>query len=265
MKKMMFFISFVLFSQTVYVNDGLLAEALYYEDQGRIKYNSRTQDNVYFSTLENRIRSKYKDLNIPEIIIAESINLVLTGKPLEVGACYFCSVNYIVLRKDTVRDLTAAQCEWIIMHEAGHAQRQVENSLVATAICGIPLLVFYYWGIHKTEPYANFVTKLLSKSTAALIAGIIIGSELLKAEEKKADSWANEHADKEALLGGIGALNYAQEIIKKELSRDKGDSAILSQIPFCVAEWLCCPYHPSIDSRIGKIKDALKIRFGIDA
>lgn len=261
----MFFICLVFFSQQIYVNDGLLAEALYYEDQGRIKNNALTRDNVYFSTLENRIRKKYKDLNIPEIIIAESMNVVLTGKPLEVGACYFCSVNYIVLRKDTVRDLTSAQCEWIIMHEAGHAQRQVENNLTAAAICGIPLLVFYYWGVHKTEPYENIATKLLSKFIAALIAGIIVGSELLKAEEKKADSWANEHSDKEALLGGIGALNYAKEIIKKELSSDKGDSAILSEIPFCVAEWLCCPYHPSVDSRITKIKDALKTRFGIDA
>jgi len=250
------------FSQEIYLNDGLLAQATYYEDQGRVKSQTRTSDYVYFSTLENRIRNKYKDLNIPQIIVAQSVDLVLTGEHLDPGCCYFCEVNYIVLRGDTISNLSSVEVEWIILHEAGHAQKQVENKVIGGLLLAVPLIVAYYWGMHKTEPYKNSVSKLLSKAFAGMTAGIIVGSELIKAEERRADSWANEHADKTALLGGIDALKYCKGVIEDKLSRK--DSALLSKIPFCILEWLCCPYHPSIDSRITKIKKSLKKRFEID-
>lgn len=260
MKKNIFIICVMLFVQKICTNEGLLCEALYYENQGNIKYRVYTRDGIGFSSLENSIRRKYKDLNIPPIIVAESLTLVLTNEPLEIGCCYFCGVNYIVLQKDTIYNFTAKECEWMILHEAGHAQKQFQNNAIGTALVAIPLLVAYYWGAHRTKPYKNIATKLLSKACAATIAGILVGSELIKAEEKRADSWANEHGDEEALLGGINALNRCKGIIQDKLAHTE-NVAILNKIPFSILEWIYCPYHPSVDSRIAKIKRALKKRF----
>lgn len=88
----------------------------------------------------------------------------------------------------------------------------------------------------------------------------IVSNALLKLEEQRADNWANMQADEKVLLGGIEYLNFIKDKMQDKWSGYK----ISSIIPFSVGKFMDIS-HPNIDSRIAKIKTALKTRFGVDA
>ena len=96
---------------------------------------------------------------------------------------------------------------------------------------------------------------------ATLALGSFFRIAGFRAEERRADNFANKHADEQTLKGGIETFEGHKNIINT-VWNVTGASKIMSKKVF---ENLVDLKHPTVDSRIAKMKKALKTRFGVEA
>ncbi|MBP9765331.1 M48 family metalloprotease [Candidatus Babeliales bacterium] len=217
----------------------------YVIDQEKVKQETFTKDGISAVQLEKNIREKYP--NIPKIILIESCQDSLLKQDAGINAAFNPSADAILLDRKNISQESSHALTWSILHEAGHAQQPRNISTINIVVGVTQLFSLYFWGIHKSKPYKNIFTKISSKVIAAIAIGGLVNCTLMRAEERRADNWANAHADQETLQGGIETLEAVKQIAQQK-SQTTWD-----------------PTHPSIDSRIAKIKKTLKNRFGVDA
>ena len=134
----------------------------------------------------------------------------------------------------------SASWTWCLLHEAGHAQKPdasftVRKNISHTAFMSA-LFASNIWVYNKTVSKTSNLVKH-PKSIAILLSFVFLSdcaskiffSEMSKAEERRADAFANANANKEALLGGIQSF---------ELNKKK-----ISEATECINSWeLDCPH-----------------------
>lgn len=251
---------FLLYAGLFHAAFNVHASALMYEyylNQQEIKKEILTKDGISFTELEQNMRRNYCD--IPEMLMIMSVEDPLTGAELDVD--FFYTDKKILICPKNLHTLTSKSIEWAILHETGHSKQPYNISAILGVATITQLLTAYYWGMHKAKPYKNRLTKLGSKVLPALLVGSVVHCGLMNAEERRADNWANMQGDKEALLGGIEYFDHFQQKMQDILSENTMTSVIL----FNIEKYLMDPLHPTIDSRILKIKETLKTRFGYEA
>jgi hypothetical protein len=224
-------------------------------DQQFLKSVYSIEDGRSFQQFEDEFRNKYSKLNIPEIKL-------LDGR---FGLSYHIYDHFIALFRPYINgsDCDASKMEWCLLHEVGHSQKPNFSKSINLGAIFSGILMPFLWGKHKTKPYKNIVTKISSKTLAGISASVIFFCAARKLEERRADNFANQHADEKALVRG---LEYFESIKKSEnvaFEKIKTYSFFLGMAlaPFKWGD----PIHPTINSRIAKIKTALKTRFGVDA
>jgi hypothetical protein len=164
----------------------------------------------------------------------------------------------IIVDPNFISELSAPEMEWAILHEKGHLTKPAIPDLIETQLSTVQAYVLAFWGAHKSKPYKNVFTKYPSKAIAFLALPALFKVAAYRSEEKRADRWANAHADEQALKGGISIFENWIKPKHQEICKDLN-------LPLSVGQHLIDPIHPSSDSRIAKIKTALKARFGVDA
>lgn len=238
---------------------GCFTRITYRLDQEAVKKSTLFKDGVSFTEMEQSVRKKHS--NIPSILLVDTMVDGLFGQDTGMDAAFIPQDKMIWASRATASTHNSKAFEWAMLHETGHAQQPNNMPAIQGAVGITQLLTGYYWGMHKAKPYKNLLTKLGSKTFAAMLAGSVVGSTLMKAEERRADNWANSVADKQALLGGIEYFDCFRSKLQDQWSGYK----IGSIVPFSVGKYLMSPLHPNVDSRIAKIKTALKARFGVEA
>ncbi len=151
---------------------------------------------------------------------------------------------------------------FMLTHEIGHSQ--FPNLLPALNVStGLAFYsIAYYWKkIMGSAPYKNRFTKYGSKFIAASILSNLAKFGLYQLEERRADNFAIKHSDASMLQG---AIQEFQEV-KKTLQKEYSTSTLSKVLPFSIGWKLKDPLHPSLDSRIAKIKTALKTKFNLEA
>lgn len=254
MKKAISFLLGLLLCNSFHVN-GMTVKYIYPLDQVKAKKEALMSDGVSVVELEQHMKQKYP--NITNVLLVNKFLSSLNEVDLEMDAAY--GNDQILLSSQNMHKLTSRAYEWDILHEAGHAQQPYNIFAIQGAVGITQLLTGYYWGMHKKGSYKNRLTKLGSKTFAAILAGSIVNCALMQAEERRADNWANSVADKKALLGGIEYFNFFKLKAQNKWSEYK----ISSIIPFSVAKHMLDPIHPSIESRIAKINKVKKERFSL--
>lgn len=248
------------------------------------------KDGTSFQSFEDSIRKKYK--NLPKINLLElgekmpiayksfdkmssfwgyekdygqdahfhRVNDPFLTTPLMTDT-NFCEKYFnpaIIVSPSQISKITAPQMEWAILHEAGHLTKPGAYDYIPAFQQALQAYVLAFWGAHKSKPYKNIISKSCSKTLAALMASLLFNSLAIRAEEKRADRWANNHADEQALRGGISFFEDFAKPLRQNMCAQMG-------LPYISGQALIDPSHPSDDSRISKMKKALKTRFGVDA
>ncbi len=155
-------------------------------------------------------------------------------------------------------NLTEPELEWGLLHEAGHGQKPYIVEGILNITKALPIITPFIWGFHKKAPYKNIITKIGSKALATLAIPTAFFCTALRLEERRADNFANKHANKEALLGGLEFFNKAEKLQKVFMPN------YLKKLPYSMTQYILDPIHPSIGSRVAKIKTALKTRFNVE-
>ncbi|OGB86494.1 hypothetical protein A3J41_01215 [candidate division TM6 bacterium RIFCSPHIGHO2_12_FULL_38_8] len=228
-------------------------------DQEAAKQEAFFKDGNSFAQAEANFRKKYSHLNIPSILLVDPIKHPLTGLDMGMDVAYHPNLHKILSESRKVSQTDEKAFEWLMLHETGHAQYPKIVPSIRYGALGLEGLTAYFWGIHKSKPYKNILTKVGSKFLGTIAVGMLLSTNLCKAEERRADNFANKHADAQALQGGIKWLSDREKINKIILP------IVLPGVPDCIRQFLNDPLHPSFDSRIAKCQKALKSRFGIDA
>jgi hypothetical protein len=227
------------------------------EENNFKKSQAFTQDGVRFDRLEEEFRAKYSHLNIPEITMVDD----LVAQYGWSSAGYVWKNHELLVDKKTMGELPASSWQWLMLHETGHAQMPYVVPAIHGTVTATQLLTPYFWGMHKKVPYKNIVTKLGSKAIATLVISTFVNVNAFRTEERRADNFANKHADKDVLHGGKKWCEGYESLIAQAWN-GSGASQSMSQKTFAN---LIDPIHPTVDSRIAKIQKALKNRFGVEA
>ncbi|MBP6892552.1 M48 family metalloprotease [Candidatus Babeliales bacterium] len=151
---------------------------------------------------------------------------------------------------------------FLLTHEIGHSQFPNLLPAVNTSIGLTFYPIAYYW--KKTmgsAPYRNRFTKYGSKIIAANILSTLAKFCCYQLEERRADNFAIKHSDASMLQGALEGLQEDKKQLQKEYSK----TVISKVLPFRIGWNLKDPLHPSLDSRIAKVKAALKTKFNIEA
>lgn len=165
---------------------------------------------------------------------------------------------FLIPEKLTKLDYDAAR--FLLTHEIGHSQQPNTTLAIQGSTRAAFLPIAYYWKkIVGSRPYKNRFTKYGSKFFAAEVLTTLVANGFINLEERRADNFAIKHCDAKALQAAIKEFQANKEILQKEWS------SMSSYIPFRgIGNYVLDPIHPSFDSRIAKIKGALKTRFGIE-
>lgn len=160
------------------------------------------------------------------------------------SACYNRD-QVICVTKEFVTTESHQAVEWAILHEDGHAQRPFMLEAIEISTVLVALLGMHYC---NSSRIVNFMKGSMLAAVFRMLA--------MQLEERRADDWANEYASEEALKG---AVEYFQNCRKK--CKEKYDKLDFKYIPFGMFQYTQDFDHPSLDSRIAKIKKVLKDRF----
>jgi hypothetical protein len=236
-----------------------------------------------FVEFEEVFRSKYNKLNIPRIDFSyfNPLGLCLSIKEMSSSIPNLHDENFKTEEHEEIKNFTESlktahpfilvsknfcdglklnepELEWGLLHEAGHGQIPYMCEGILHATKALQVMTPFIWGIHKKAPYKNIITTIGSKALATLTLPLAFLCTALNLEERRADNFVNRYANKEALLGGIEFFNKAEKL-QKECMPDP-----LKKLPFSITQYIVDPIHPSIDSRIAKIKATLKTRFNVE-
>lgn len=176
----------------------------------------------------------------------------------------------IKVAPDFCKEGSPEQAEWALLHENGHGTMPGNSSIVASGV--FPVVASYvgaFWGIHKKKPYRNCITRCVGKTAAMVTLPIVACCAAMRLEERRADNFANKHADKKALLGGIESFERYKKVrddmVSKVQNTDQSDFSKLIRTAFIrnIPEFLNDPIHPHFEGRIEKIKATLRARYDI--
>ncbi len=255
MKKLLLFtVFFALAQASMFAN----SEKAFQEEENNFKKSQAvTQDGIRFDHLEKEFRAQYSHLNIPKITMIDD----LVAKYRLSFAGYSWTNHELFVDKKAMGELPASSWKWLMLHETGHAQIPYAIPTIQGAVTTVQLLTPYFWGMHKKVPYRNIITKIGSKGIATLALSTLVNVNGMRIEERRADNFANKHADEQMLKGGIVSLENFQKQYENIWKLSDASQSMSLKTFLNLTDLL----HPTPDSRIAKMKKALKNRFGVEA
>lgn len=152
--------------------------------------------------------------------------------------------------------------EWMLLHEIGHEKSSYTLPTVFSSLLQPKSMNLNSWIIKKARLYEDFLPQTNAQNLALMAIPTLFLQFVSQIQEQKADNFANEHADKDALIAAIQYFKtidtWKKDAIKKYFPE------YVANLPFDVTQYMIDPFHPSSSSRIEKIKKTLKARFNID-
>lgn len=240
---------------------GMTIQHHYDLDQERAKNETLFVDGTSVATMEADFRARHPQA--PDLLLTNQAILMSTSQDLGefVAHCVLGGKPTSTITKSAVQNSSVAAMNWAWLHEMGHAQMPYNTQSIQCFVAFVNCATLYYWGAHRAVPYVykNRFTKIGSKALASVTAGAMCNVLLMRAEERRADNWANAHANKEELVGGVEYLSNFKEHLRAIHEADK------FKLPFSVAQHVMDPIHPAVESRLQKIRTALMERFGVEA
>jgi|GEM_PF-1536253 len=194
---------------------------------------------------------------------------------------------------------TLHMCEWLLLHEAGHVELDynLNEMFLTIGLFSIFELIKMLYK-ESTDEASNktielflseyIATNATSKSLTNVVMWMrdvvmtyaelsIIGCIKLmwiRDQESQADSFANKHADTNALPGAISFFEYVLsfqqnniEMLTSELEADEQSMSLLSyfnttahDFAYQINNYATDPLHPSLDRRIQSVRDEMERR-----
>jgi|GEM_PF-1361936 len=249
MKKLLFISLIVMAVFSYQLSFGAQIRYRYQHDQLTVKKDCYNPDGQSFEDFERIMREKHP--GIPPIILVDELND---------DAAYIPGTHSLMVNRNAFQSRNTNEVRWFMLHENGHAQRPEVIPCILSGVTVVQALSLYYWGLHRNKSYKNILTKLCSKMAATLTISYVVNTTLMKAEERRADAWANGHADADTLRAGYERF----QDVKKQRATIFPEYCGL-KVPSAFIDQALDPLHPSVDFRMRNIKQALKDRFNIDA
>lgn len=251
-------------------------KVIWEEPQSSVKSYFHMRDGQSFDKFERDLRKKYPGLG--NIMLAEKITQIPLGElledtlPEEVQKVPFVNKfiqdNYmpydqnisdgaygrksgIAITEEYALRGDPKAVEWTVLHEQGHALREVQAAKVI--ILGLAGSLWYSF----RRP--GFLLKKIAK---AIPCSFAVLAYAMRREERLADDFANEHADLVSLRAIIAEFQSKRQKVEDRYKRENPNSEIT---PNTLRIEQCCNdfIHPSYEARIEKMQQALKDRFGV--
>ncbi len=149
-----------------------------------------------------------------------------------------------------------AEDEWLLLHEASHVLKNdtYHGGLAITAATGLLMALTlnsaYQIGRDNIEPLTGILT--VAGATVVAYASLILYGRF---QEGRADNFANQHADAQALCAGKNWFARLNTLMSFE-------NIMIPDSLNSFSQFLQDPVHPTPKSRASKIIQALMVRFG---
>ena len=160
---------------------------------------------------------------------------------------------------EKITTLDYEEARFVLLHEIGHSTFRTAVPLI-TISAEITSCLLVFLVVKDIKSFKKEYLECIFKLGQIDIVIKFLKSYLFILEERRADDFAINNSGLMTLQGG---LKYFQNI-KAALEKEYADYSISKVFSFNIGWRLIDSSHPTIDSRIEKIKKALKDRFGVD-